>query len=420
MRILLLQDDFPPYNTGGAATAVYNLAKELKNRGNEVFIITSTQNAMPICECNANNANCEYYGLKVFHIHSAYHPRWRAYLSLYNSKTVGAVKKIMKSIRPDITHAHNVHNHLSYYCLKIAKKYSKAVFLTVHDLMLVHYGKFISKDKVCPADFLDYKITVLDRMKEAGKRYNPLRNIIIRYCLKGVDKIFCVSESLKEVLEANKIKNLAVIHNGINVEDYAASQETINEFEEEHQLTVGKIIFFAGKFSKAKGGEVILEMLGKVKNNVPGVILVIAGKQDKNSEKLLTQSVGFSVEKNIKNLGWLGKESLKFAYGAADLVIMPSICFETFGMVCLEAMASKKPVITSCLGGAREVVEDERTGYVINPYDTDNFSRKVIELLNNREKAKRFGEEGYRRVKEKFPLQEQANKTMKYYRMYSR
>lgn len=420
MKILFLQDDFPPYNIGGAATVVYNLAMELKNQGNEVFIITSTQKIMPMCKCNADNANCEYDGLKVFHIYSAYHPRWRAYLSLRNPKATDAVKKIIKSIKPDITHAHNIHYHLSYHCLKIAKKYSKAVFLTVHDLMLVHYGKFISGDKICPAKFSDYKITVLGQIKEARKRYNPFRNVIIRHCLKYVDKIFSVSESLKEFLEANKIKNIAVVNNGVNVENYVVSQEMTDKFKEERQLARNKIIFFAGKFSKAKGGEAILKMFEKIKNDIPEAILIIAGKQDKNSEKLLAQSAELGIGENIKNLGWLDKESLKLAYGAADLVIMPSICFETFGMVCLEAMASKKPVIASCLGGMREVVEDGKTGYIINPYDAENFSRKVADLLNDSEKAKRFGMGGYKRAREGFSLQEQAIETIEYYKMYSK
>lgn len=411
MKILFLQDDFPPYNIGGAATVVYNLAMELKKQGNEVFVITSTQK-------ESDAISQEYEGLKVFRVYSDYHPRWRAYLSLCNPKTVRKAEAIMRSIKPDVVHIHNVHYYLSYHCLKIAKKYAKAVFLTAHDVMLVHYGKLMPKNKECPKDFSDYKISVFEQLREARKRYNPLRNIMIRRYLKYIDKICAVSTAIKKILEANNIKNTAVVYNGINVSEWQVEGDKVEKFKQNHSLIGKKVIFFAGKLTGAKGRDVIFNALRRVKDDIPGIVLIIAGRKDKNFPKIMEFAKKLGISANIKHLGWLDKEELKIAYSASDITVMPSVYFEPFGMVCLEAMASKKPVIASCFGGIREVVEDNKTGYIINPYNIELFSSKVADLLDNPEKAKRFGEEGYKRARDNFSLEKQVKETLGWYNKF--
>ena len=103
------------------------------------------------------------------------------------------------------------------------------------------------------------------------------------------------------------------------------------------------------------------------------------------------------------------------AFNSADIFVSPSVCFDSFPTVNLEAMACKKPVITSCFGGSREVVVDNSTGYIINPFDIDNFANKIIDLLTDPSKAKSFGEKGYDRLVSNFTLEGQTKKLLKYY-----
>src|SRR3989338_10735534 len=115
MKILFLSDDFPPDNLGGAGVAACNLAKTLKEFGHDVYIISTTQD-------KSKEGKQIQDGLNIYIIHSQYHRRWRSYFSLYNPQTVSKVKELVFDIKPDVIHAHNIHYHLSYYCLKIAKK----------------------------------------------------------------------------------------------------------------------------------------------------------------------------------------------------------------------------------------------------------------------------------------------------------
>ncbi|HPH52027.1 MAG TPA: glycosyltransferase family 4 protein [Candidatus Portnoybacteria bacterium] len=409
MKILFLSDDFPPNSFGGAGVIAYNLAKEFLSCGHEVIIITTVQEKL----CEGHEI---IEGINIFKIYSNYNKRWRAWLSLYNPKTVKKVKRIIKQIKPDIVHVHNIHYHLSYACLRSAKKYSKAVFLTAHDVMLVHYGKLMFTHKNFHEDRpKNYKISILDQIKEAGKGYNPFRNLIIRHYLKYIDRIFVVSNALKKVLEINGIKNIEVIHNGIDIENWKANEETINKFKSEYRLNNKKVILFSGRISEAKGINTILRTMKLIINKDNNVILLIVGKSDQKTIELTKE---LEIDSRIIFADWLDRESIKLAYLVADVCVIPSICFDSFPNTNLEAMACSKPVVGTCFGGTPEIVVDNQTGYIVDPENTEKLSDKIIDLLKNPQKAKQFGENGYERVKKYFSLQEQANKIIKNYNQY--
>ena len=408
MRILFLQDKFPPENQGGAGRVAFDLAYCMQKLGHQIYIITTVQSKDVV-------SSVDYNGLKIFKIYANYHGRWRSYLSLYNPQTINQVEKIVKQINPDIIHCHNIHYYLSYHCLKVVRKYCNKVFLTAHDAMLFHYGKlveFIDKDNLeIPLKF-NYKISFLKQIKRFKKRYNPFRNIIIKKYLKYVNKIFAVSYTLKDALNQNGIKNVDVIYNGININDWQEDINKVKKFKKKYNLKNKNIIFFGGRLNHWKGGSEIIQAMEKVILKIPETILLIAGKKNEYTFEMLK----LAKKKNISVIitGWLEKEEIKFAYYSSDLVVTPSICLDTFNLVNLEAMACKKPVITTCFGGAIEVVINNKTGYVINPLNINMMSEKMIYLLENKEKAKKLGEEGYNRAKE-FSLLKQAEKYLKYF-----
>jgi len=405
MKILILSDGL---SEGGAERVVFDLANQFKQLGHQIYIITTVRN-------ESDAGRIDYQGLNVFRIKSDYHERWRAYLSLYNPQTVSQVKKIIKQIQPDITHVHNIHYYLSYACLKIAKKYSSTIFLTAHDVMLFHYGKLIEfidfDNKENPEEF-NYKINFLNQIKRFKKRYNPLRNIIIKHYLKYVNRIFAVSYALKNVLNQNGIENVDVVYNGTDIDSWQEDADKTEEFKRQYGLKDKKVIFFGGRLGYWKGGREILESMEKVVSKISKAVLLVAGKENKYTAEMLK----LAREKNISIIftGWLEKKELKAAYYTSNLVITPSICLDTFNLVNLEAMVCKKPVISTCFGGASEVIINNQTGYIVNPLNIDMMSEKIVSLLENDERAREFGKAGYNRAKE-FSLLKQAEKYLKYF-----
>lgn len=100
----------------------------------------------------------------------------------------------------------------------------------------------------------------------------------------------------------------------------------------------------------------------------------------------------------------------------ADIVLVPSIGQEAFGLVNVEAMACGVPVIATNIGGMPEVIDHGRTGYLIN---TDNIEAElvnyVIQLLNNPTRIKTFGLNSENRVQENFTWKNNAYRLLKLY-----
>lgn len=405
MKILFLSDDFPPLVFGGAGQVAYNLAHGFQKAGHQIFVIAT-------CREKSQEGEIEHQGLKIFRIFANYHPRWQAYLSIYNPQTAGRVRELIKEIKPDIVHFHNINYYLSYYCFKLAKKYSQALFLTAHDAMLVYYGKWgIQHPK-------DLKITIFDQIREAGRWYNPFRNIVIRYFLKYVDKIFTVSSSLKKLLEINGIKNIETIHNGIDIENWRPEAESTEKFKKQYNLAEKKIILFGGRLSTLKGGKQIIRVVARIKERIPEIILLVAGKKQgyvREMDKLVKE---LGIKENVIFTGWLSGEELKTAFFSSDIVVTPSIYLDPFPTVNLEAMACKKPVVGTCFGGTSELVLDKITGYIVDPRNIDDLAEKIIDLLKNPQKAREFGEAGFERVKKEFSIEQQVTKTIEWYQRF--
>ena len=387
MKILILADDFPPQSFGGAGISTFDLACGLQKAGHQVFVITT-------CQEKSDEAKLNKQGLKIFRIFANYHERWRAYLSLYNPQTIRKVRKIIKEVNPDIVHAHNIHSYLSYYCLKIAKEARKAVFLTARDVMSFNYEKLTTKKYL---EHGDCYTSWWDHLKQAKKRYNPFRNIIIRHYLKYVDKIFAISHALKRALNENKIENVEVVYNAIDPNNWLVPSKKIEEFKKKYHLQGKKVIFFGGRISGPKGLEQISQAVVKVKKEIPATVLLIAGKGA---------------------IGWLSGDELKAAYHSADVVVMPSICFEAFGRAAIEGKVCKKPEVATCYGGVPEVVQDGVTGFIVNPFNIELMAEKIIDLLKNPKKARQFGRAGFERVKEHFSLDFNIKQTLSWYQKF--
>ena len=406
MRIAIVLNIFLK-DLGGAFTVVQNQAIELRKRGHDVSIFTTTE--------EGGDGWVEEDGVKICRI-KIKKPNYfvRSYLSLFSFRINKEFKKFLNEFRPDIVHFHALFYHLPLSLIKLAKKTGAGVFLTAHDVMLIHYGKLMPKN----GKYI-YKITFLDHLKEAGKTYNPFRNLVIHHYLKYVDKIFAVSNALKKVLEINGIKNIEVIYNGINPSDWQVDLEKLKNFKIKYNLFDKKVIFFGGRITgKAKGGEQILRAVALVRKEIENIILLVTSEKNKHIEQMKELAKKLNIEKSVIFTNFLKGDDLRAAYHSSNICVCPSLCFETFGMGNLEAMACKKPVISTFFGGPSEVVINGKTGYLVNPNNIKLMAEKILDLLKNPQKAKQFGEAGYQRAKIQFPLSRQIDELLKYYQKF--
>jgi glycosyltransferase involved in cell wall biosynthesis len=135
--------------------------------------------------------------------------------------------------------------------------------------------------------------------------------------------------------------------------------------------------------------------------------LVIAGDGHARDE-VESAIVACGLEKQTELLGWCEGEELSWLYENCSMLVVPSLWDEVFGIVGLEAMAARKPVVAYDVGGISQWLVDGETGYLVPPKDEARLGARIEELLTNPDRAARMGESGYDRFKDHFTVREQA------------
>jgi glycosyltransferase involved in cell wall biosynthesis len=371
------------------------LAQGLRDANHEVFVASATPHAA-FEEVRD--------GIQTFHLHSDYPQRFRAWLSLYNPQTATPLKHLMQRLRPDVVNAHNVHLDLSYHSLTIARKLGIRTVFSSHDVMPFAYTKLstIARPDQDTVPIGGYRLPPLYNLRQNRLRYNPFRNLVIRRILSRTDARTAVSHELARAHQENDLPPFSVIHNGIDAAHWQLNQAAMAALKARLNLMGRKVIFFGGRLTNAKGTQQLLAALAQLIPTIPNVLLLVASNVPID-QQLSPQQVTLLGE-HVRSAGWLSGEQLVAAYYLAQVIVTPSIIFDSFPTMNLEAMACGKPVITTCFGGAKEAVIDGETGYMVNPFRVDDFADKLRRILTDDALATRMGQAGYERVTQEFTM----------------
>lgn len=406
MRVVVLADRIPPNHQGGAEVVAWRMAQGLYVAGVDVHVIT-TGEGKPSTETRN--------GIPVHTLHSHYPERWRAYVSLYNPQTIPALATLYDRLKPDIVHAHNIHTHLSYASLGMAKRRGIPTVLTAHDPMPFAYGKLTHFARADCCDYAPeaYRLPAFYNLKTARLRYNPVRNLVIRRVLAGVSLRLAVSHALADALHANRLPTFEVLHNGIDANEWHIAPAQVASLQAELGLAGKKVILFGGRLTTQKGTRQLLAAMRIVRERVPeAVVLVLSARP---LEDQLTPAERAEFEGVFISAGWREGSALRAAFGAARVVAVPSINLDPLPTMTLEAAAAHKPVVATCFGGSREVVQDGITGYIVNPLQPHVLAERLMTLLQDSTHAERMGNAASQRVHSTFSLTSWIEKTLAHY-----
>lgn len=409
MRILFLTE-IPDPGVGSSVRQMYSLAKELRGQGHQTAVVSTVRNA-------ADATPTVILDTPVFRIHSDYNVRWRGWVSLHNRAIDGPLQAILDEWRPDVVHAHLVHTHLGYHALTQARRSGAGVVFTAHDVMTFCYQKltcFHGGEERGGQDF--------DVVARSSKcipcqrlRFRPGRNRAIASVLdRDVQCFTVVSDALGEIIRANGIRVDGTVHNAIEVEQ-AQSAEAIAAFRKKHGLEGRDVLAMGGRLHEQKGVVKLFEMMAVLRKDFPRLALLVMGKSELYESEFRAKAEEKGVADLVVPTGWLKGAELAQAYGAADVFVTPSICFDTFGLVNLEAMEQARPVVATIFGGSAEVVQDGVTGWIANPFDVEDFAARIGTLLADPGLAQKMGKAGRRRLEEHFAISRLSSQFMQHY-----
>ena len=194
-----------------------------------------------------------------------------------------------------------------------------------------------------------------------------------------------------------------VIYNGVelNSENKAVAQKTDFGFNE-----TDIIITLVGRISRLKGHKLLLDVFTNhlIKNE--NIKLLFVGSPVEGQEQYLDE-IQNSINRNklqtkVKILPFLN--DLNGVWAVTDIAIMPSTEAESFGLVAVEAMLEKKPVVGSNLGGLSEIVINNETGLLFDPNSKEALLEALFKLIESPSLRSEFGEKGYERAIKEFSI----------------
>ena len=241
--------------------------------------------------------------------------------------------------------------------------------------------------------------------------------------IAGSNFIFShIKENYKEYL--NNSKKFLVIFRGINI-DYFDASTTFTEDEDKlfksWNLEVEKkTILLPGRITEWKGHEMFIEAMNKINiqlghKSFKAVILGSDQGRDLYKKKLIRLVEQYRMNDQIKFVDHC--ENMPLAYKISDLIVSTSIEPEAFGRIAVEAQSMEKPIIASNLGGSKETIINNKTGILFDAGDSDDLSKKIIELFNyDKSTIEQMGKEGRKNVSAKFNVEKMCFSTYSEYK----
>jgi glycosyltransferase involved in cell wall biosynthesis len=202
-------------------------------------------------------------------------------------------------------------------------------------------------------------------------------------------------------------ENMRVLYDGIDAASIKPARPADSLRDAYGVRSQQPVVGIVGNVRAWKGQETVVRAIIDVAKVFPEVVCFFVGASTPEDKPYLDHLQGLIKSAGIEsNVRFTGYQSDPASFiNLMQVVIHASIQPEPFGMVVLEAMAQRKPVVGSRAGGPVEMVQEGETGYTYPPGDAAALSSRIVELLNSPDKAARMGEAGYKRLMTMFTLE---------------
>ena len=343
MKILQINKFY--YRRGGADQHFLDLAELLKNNGHEVSVFSMKDKR------NEKTPDSKYFvshrEFGKFNLGAYFRP----FKTVYSCEAKRKIKKLIKDKKPELAHLHLIYHHLTPSILPVLKKNRIPVVATLHD------WKYL-----CPNYLLFTQEKVCERCK-GGKYSNCLRHRCIhnsvlqsalatmeayfhhsrKYYEKYIDLYIAPSEFVK-----NKFVEFGYPAEKIVVLPHFLPDSFVKNLQKNTQPAMPLVFSYIGRLSPEKGIRRLCEIW--LEQNIPYRLEVFGtGPQEKEIMALANKSDGRIIKR-----GFIPRGKIFEDYGKFCATIVPSACYETFGLSVLESLFAGVPCIVNDLGGLSE------------------------------------------------------------------
>jgi len=387
MKVLMLSWEYPPHIVGGLGKHVTELLPALTSQGIQVILATP--------RWLGGAAEEVVDGATILRVDPPPHSELTDfYTDAQRTNWLLQAKgnEVVTSRGPiDIIHAHDW--LVAFAAIALKNDYKIPLLATIH---ATEYGR--------NRGYIGNGMSQSIHSTEWWLTYEAWRVITTsRFMAQEVMTIFR--------LPADKVD---VIPNGVDTTRFdALNGQDHSEFRARFARPDERIILHVGRIVHEKGIGILIEAAPRVLAAAPSAKFIIAGTGGYlNEAKARAAALGIS--EKVFFLGFIPDEDRDRLFKVADVAVFPSL-YEPFGIVALEAMAAKTPVVVSSVGGLAEVVEHNVTGLTVYPNDPESLAWGIIQTLQNPEWARARAANAYQRIRVEYNWATIAQRTIGVY-----
>jgi len=288
--------------------------------------------------------------------------------------TISHIRNIINKIKPDILHAH----YASSYGFI-------AALINYHPLLISMWG----------SDVLIFP------------KKNIINKYIIKFAFSRADMLFSTSKFMKVEAEKYTNKDINVIPFGVDLDIF---NDNWNNKKKDEEIIIGTI----KTLEKIYGIEYLIQAFSilRMKYNYIKLLIVGDGSLRKQLEDLAKK---LGIYKDIIFAGKIEFDKIPYFHNEISIFVALSES-ESFGVSVIEAMACKKPVVVSDIGGFAEIVDNGVNGYIVPAKDPIRAAEAIEKLILNRELREKMGIEGREKVKNKYEWQKNCDSMISFYK----
>ena len=378
--------------SGGTGAYVYYLSNELIKNGYKIYVVTGSDQTLDV---KVNEQ------LKVFFLKIPKAPVIKSFMLAASSYR--KLNSVRGTVNVDITHA----NLPLTPNFAVPPNFGKTLVCTVH-----------STWKGEAQAIRGEPYSRLNANEKFMVSFNWFLRIFEEKMLKQAKKIIAVSHFTKrELLEYYKVpeEKIRVIHNGVDTSKFQPAKDK-RKIKEELGFNPNDLaIVSVGRLYARKGLFTLIESMPAVIKRFKNAKFIISGKgQSDEMHKLIVYAEKIGVKNNIIFTGYYPDKKLPKLYQAADVFAF-STFYEHHPFAVLEALSTGLPVVTTNVGGIPETIENDKNGFLVEPFNPKQFADKILYLLEHPAEASEMGVLARKTVLERFDWRIVVKDAMKVY-----
>ena len=307
------------------------------------------------------------------------------------------------------------------------KSVQLAFLLKKRDITLVHTHTTLYRGEIlCRIACWIAGIPIICHQHDPADIYN--QNPVIFFYQRWLDRI--TSKIVKQFAAVSKERQrlmiqlkgyprnrVELIYNGIDIESFSSqeSRDSVRSkwFLQQQQIAIGLI----ARLEFPKGQGTLIEAIPDILNSYPEAKFFIIGDDRFPGQPCLTQYrrmiQALKIENSCFLLGF--QTNIERLIQGLDIIVLPS-WWEGHPLILLEALAARKPVIASSVGGTPEIIQHQQTGWLIPPRNPEALAQAVCAAIAQPELAQKLADRGYEYVKEYFDQKQMIAKVLSLYR----